>query len=84
MSATSPYLWIVKSTDGGATWSKPIMSNHQVRTSADQFYGIGPGAGLCMKGGELDGMILLPTYTYSDEHAGFIYLQRQGHCGGES
>ncbi|NCE66475.1 hypothetical protein D1159_18390, partial [Pseudoflavonifractor sp. 524-17] len=72
------YLWIVKSTDGGETWSVPIMNNHQVRTGEDKFYGVGPGAGLCMKGGELDGMILLPTYTHSNEHASFIYTRDGG------
>lgn len=68
------YLWIVKSTDGGETWSKPQMINDQVRTGADQFYGVGPGAGLCMD----NGMILLPVYIWPDEHAGFIYSVDNG------
>ncbi len=68
------YLWIVKSTDGGETWSKPQMINDQVRTGADQFYGVGPGAGLCMD----NGMILLPVYIWPDEHAGFIYSEDNG------
>ena len=68
------YLWITKSTDGGETWSAPIMVNDQVRTGNDQFYGVGPGAGLCMD----NGIIILPTYTNSTERAGFIYSTDKG------
>ena len=68
------YLWIVKSTDGGETWSAPQMINDQVRTGEDQFYGVGPGAGLCME----NGTILLPVYVWPDEKAGFIYSTDNG------
>ena len=72
------YLWIVKSSDGGRTWSAPIMNNHQVRTGQDRFYGVGPGGGLCMEGGPLNGMMILPTYANPNEHASFIYSRDNG------
>lgn len=75
--ATS-HLWLVTSDDNGETWSAPVLLNEQVRTglSANHgFYGVGPGAGLCLE----DGTIMLPCYTFtagvtnSDQLAGFIY-----------
>ena len=55
------YLWLLTSTDGGETWSVPTILNPQIRTGADQFYGVGPGAGLCLE----DGTIMLPAYTFT-------------------
>ena len=63
------YLWLVTSTDGGRTWSAPTILNDQVRTGNDVFYGVGPGAGLCLE----DGTVILPCYTYSNQIASFIY-----------
>ena len=74
------YLWLVTSTDGGETWSAPTILNPQVRTGADQFYGVGPGAGLCLE----DGTIMLPAYTFtsgianSNQIASFIYSSDNG------
>ncbi len=61
--ATS-YLWKISSTDGGKTWSDPVMLNEQVRTGLaqnDSFYGVGPGRGLVTS----TGRILLPCYTFN-------------------
>ena len=74
------YLWLVTSTDGGETWSAPTILNPQIRTGADQFYGVGPGAGLCLE----DGTIMLPAYTFtsgianSNQIASFIYSSDGG------
>ncbi len=74
------YLWLVTSTDGGQTWSAPTILNPQIRTGEDQFYGVGPGAGLCLE----DGTIMLPAYTFtsgianSNQIASFIYSSDGG------
>jgi len=83
------YLWVVKSTDGGATWSKPDILNPQVRynPAQDQFYGVGPGAGLTLEYGPLKGMVLLPTYIHggtAGEIAEFIYTRDNGATWGRS
>lgn len=74
------YLWLLKSTDGGRSWSDPQILNPQVRPAegrTHQFYGVGPGAGLCLD----DGTIMLPCYTFrnnagganSEQIASFVY-----------
>ena len=76
------YLWLVKSEDGGKTWSDPTILNPQIRktTGTHQFYGVGPGAGLCLE----DGTIVLPCYTFtggtanSSQIASFIYSSDGG------
>lgn len=40
------YLWLVKSTDDGKTWSAPQILNPQVKGEDEVFYGVGPGRGL--------------------------------------
>ncbi|WP_297232664.1 exo-alpha-sialidase [uncultured Flavonifractor sp.] len=68
------YLWLVTSTDGGETWSAPTILNPQVRTGEDMFYGVGPGAGLCLE----DGTIIMPAYTFSNQIASFVYSMDGG------
>ena len=76
------YLWLVKTEDGGKTWSDPTILNPQIRktTGTHQFYGVGPGAGLCLE----DGTIVLPCYTFtggtanSSQIASFIYSSDGG------
>ena len=67
------YLWLITSKDHGKTWSAPTIMNPMVRPQADgtthRFYGVGPGAGLCLT----DGTILLPCYTNTPEKSSFIY-----------
>ena len=65
------YLYLITSEDKGETWSAPMLLNSQIRKdeNADIFYGVGPGAGLCLE----DGTIMLPAYTHSNERASFIY-----------
>lgn len=73
--ATS-YLYLTKSTDGGKTWSEPMMLNPQVKEDSDSFYGVGPGRGLVTSSGR----IMFPCYTYttSDGNTSVIYSDDGG------
>lgn len=68
------YLYLTKSTDGGATWSEPQMLNSQVKGASETFYGVGPGAGLVTS----TGRIIFPCYTYSNEYTSVIYSDDNG------
>ena len=77
------YLWLITSNDGGETWSAPSILNGQVRdrSNPDEFYGVGPGAGLCLE----DGTIVFPCYTFTsnkgnnhNQIASFIYSTDNG------
>ncbi|MBQ7801722.1 MAG: S-layer homology domain-containing protein [Oscillospiraceae bacterium] len=70
------YLYLTKSTDGGATWSEPQMLNSQVKDSSEKFYGVGPGAGLVTS----DGTIMFTCYTYNggDGFTSTIYSTDNG------
>lgn len=65
------YLWMVTSKDNGKTWSAPTIMNPMVRKNpaTHKFYGVGPGAGLCLD----DGTVMLPCYLHSPERSSFIY-----------
>ena len=74
------YLQLVKSEDDGATWSKPIDLNPQVKEEWMQFLGSGPGIGIQLKEGQYKGRLVFPIYfsnavrmmscavIYSDDH----------------
>lgn len=70
------YLYLTKSTDGGATWSAPQMLNSQVKNAEDKFYGVGPGRGLVTS----TGRIIFPCYTYTtqDGNTSVIYSDDGG------
>lgn len=76
------YLWLLTSSDNGETWSAPAILNPQIRKTSgtNQFYGVGPGAGLCLE----DGTIIFPCYTFtsktinSSQIASFIYSSDGG------
>lgn len=57
------YLYLTKSTDGGESWSAPMMLNSQVKNSSESFYGVGPGGGIVTS----NGRIIFPCYTYTTE-----------------
>ncbi len=65
------YLWLVRSSDGGRTWSAPQIVSPQVRTGENPgnwFYGVGPGRGLavsCGSGPDVHTRLLFPCYTHS-------------------
>ena len=64
------YLYLTKSTDGGATWSAPTMLNSQVKNSSDKFYGVGPGRGLTTRLDNGTERIIFPCYTNTDGRDG--------------
>ena len=54
------YLWLVKSENGGETWSAPQILNPQVKGEDEAFYGVGPGRGLVAS----DGTIYFSCYQH--------------------
>lgn len=67
------YLYLTKSTDGGATWSEPMMLNTQVKESTDTYYLVSPGRGLVTS----DGTIIFGCYD-KNANASFIYSNDNG------
>lgn len=81
--ADSPYkvvrtgfLYLTKSTDGGATWSEPTLLN--LKTSSEQVCLVGPGRGITTA----DGTMVFPVYSYSGttegQKMGFVYSTDEG------
>ena len=70
------YLVLTKSTDGGKTWSAPTMLNHQVKSSSEKFYGVGPASGIVTS----DGTIMFTAYTFtsSDGKTSTFYSKDNG------
>lgn len=64
------YLYLTKSTDGGATWTAPTMLNSQVKNPSDKFYGVGPGRGLTTRLDNGTERIIFPCYTNTDGRDG--------------
>lgn len=74
------YLQLIYSDDEGATWSKPIDLNLQVKEEWMSFIGAGPGIGIQLTKGTNQGRLLFPIYfmnragffscsvIYSDDH----------------
>lgn len=54
------YLWLVKSENGGKTWSAPQILNDDVKGDSETFYGVGPGRGLVAS----DGTIYFSCYQH--------------------
>jgi sialidase-1 len=46
-------VWLTKSTDDGATWSKPVEITRSVRRDDWTWYATGPGCGIQLKSGRL-------------------------------
>lgn len=70
------YLYLTKSTDGGASWSAPALLN--LKNDDEQFYGVGPGTGIVTS----DGTILFSAYAWnggeSTQRSSFIYSTDNG------
>lgn len=66
--APTTYLYLTKSTDGGATWSAPTLLN--VKKDDERFYGVGPGRGIVS-----NGRIIFPCYTNKEGGSGFLGLE---------
>lgn len=75
------YLWLVKSEDGGETWSAPQILNDDVKGDSETFYGVGPGRGLVTS----DGTIYFSCYYHdgselgaSSQRSSLIYSKDDG------
>ena len=55
-------VWVTKSTDDGATWSKPVEITKAVRKPGWTWYATGPGVGIQLRSGRL----LIPCDSKSD------------------
>lgn len=66
------YLYLTKSTNGGATWSEPTLLN--LKNTTEQDYLISPGRGMVTS----DETIVFPCYTYSGSKASIIYSKDKG------
>ncbi len=69
--------WVLKSTDDGATWSKPVEITRTTKAPDWTWYATGPGCGIQLRGGRLvtpcdhavAGSRLLRSHViYSDDH----------------
>lgn len=75
------YLYLTKSTDGGATWSAPTLLD--LKEDDEQFYGVGPGTGIVTS----TGRIIFAAYSHnssgilglsSTEYTSVIYSDNGG------
>lgn len=70
-------LMLVKSTDDGKTWSKPINVTEQVKDESWKFLLQGPGMGITME----DGTLVFPTQFIDSlrmPHSGIMYSKDNG------
>lgn len=74
------YLYLTKSSDGGASWSAPTLIN--VKEANEQTYLVGPGRGLVTS----DGTIMFAGYEYTSgtQNASFIYSKDGGKTWGRT
>ena len=56
------FLYLTKSTDGGASWSAPTLLN--LKTTSEQVCLVAPGAGLVTS----SGMIVFPVYSFHGDN----------------
>lgn len=70
------YLYLRKSTDGGTTWSDPMLL--PLKNNMEKAYLVGPGRGIVTK----TGMIVFPCYSYNgsneSQRMNFIYSTDNG------
>lgn len=53
VAASARTVWIMKSTDDGVSWSKPVEITSSVKTPDWRWYATGPGAAIQLKSGRL-------------------------------
>lgn len=68
------YLYLTKSSNGGATWSEPTLIN--VKKPQEQTCLIGPGRGLVTSNGRI--VFTCYNYTSGDKNSSVIYSDDQG------
>lgn len=67
VSARTSYLWMVRSSDDGETWSAPVDITPQVKQPWMRFLGTSPGNGIQIKHGEHKGRLVMPVYYNHEE-----------------
>lgn len=61
------FLQLIRSEDGGETWSEPMDLNPQVKEEWMQFIGAGPGTGIQIQQGPYKGRLVYPIYFTSQD-----------------
>ncbi len=72
------YLWVLRSRDGGVTWSQPIDITGSVKRD-ELFLGTGPGVAICLKNQSdkrKNGRIIAPVYNL--KQTAVIYSDNDG------
>ncbi len=60
-------VWIMRSTDHGATWTKPVEITSTTKDPSWTWYATGPGIGIQIKHGPHAGRLVIPCdYNYDD------------------
>jgi len=78
LSAASRTVWMMKSDDDGATWSKPVEITKSVKKPEWRWYATGPGVGIQLKNGRL---VIPCNHTEAGTHVSrshIIYSDDQG------
>lgn len=88
-AAASRTVWMCKSEDHGATWSKPVDVTASTKAKNWTWYATGPGAGIQLEGGPWDDRLVIPCdhnvgtpsrrgahVIYSDDH-GLTWLRSE-------
>ncbi len=75
-------VWITKSTDEGATWSKPVEITKTVKLPNWSWYATGPGVGIQLERGKHKGRFVIPcdhgVAGTRDYHSHVIYSDDRG------
>lgn len=76
----TPFLWLRSSTDGGETWSSPVILNSQVTSENDYFLGACPGRGISVTVNGKERLIFTVYHSNAggDEKAMTIYSDDGG------
>jgi len=79
--ANVSFLQLIRSRDGGRTWSDPVDLNPQVKAPWMHFIGAGPGTGLQLREGSHRGRLIYPVYFHNRHKvasSGVIYSDDHG------
>ncbi len=77
------YLWVLRSTDCGRTWSQPVDISASVMHEDEVFLGTGPGVATCLKHQKsMNGRILVPVYNTKE--TAVVYSDDNGHVWNRS
>jgi len=66
-------VWLMKSTDHGDTWTKPVDISETARKPHWRWYATGPGVGIQLQRGPHEGHLLIPCDHSDHDHGGHPY-----------